>query len=270
MKPRFALSICAASAAKYSVSRVRAGGHAGRLQGSTCCYPKIMKATACLAVVTTLVLALQALARDAPPVPADPLGTVVSLPTTASPHWVWVNDLVFPHMPDGQAFLVDGDTGRFLGMLSAGFGFSRVVPARDGQLIFSPETYFSRATRGTRTDVVTMYDPAHLAPVGEILIPPKRASNMPMMGNSELTDDGRFLLIYNFTPAQSVTVVDTTNRRLVGEIETASCALIYPTGPRSFFSICGDGSLLNVHLDDSGHASERNRTEHMFDVTKDP
>src|SRR5262249_13240393 len=136
--------------------------------------------------------------------------------------------------------------------------------------IFSPETYFSRGTRGTRTDVVTMYDPSLLAPVGEIVIPPKRASNLPMMANSDLTDNGRFLLIYNFTPAQSVTVVDIHSQRLVGEIETAGCALVYPTGARSFFSICADGSLLNVYLDDKGQARSRDRTGQMFDVAKDP
>lgn len=204
-----------------------------------------------------------------PPLPPDPLGLVATLPAP-SPHWVWVNDFVFPHMTDGQALLVDGDTGRFLGMLSTGFGFSRLVLAKDGKLVFAPETYFSRGTRGTRTDVVTLYDPAHLAPVGEIIIPPKRASNMPMMADSELTDDGRYLLIYNFTPAQSVTVVDARDHKLVGEIETAGCALVYPTGPRGFFSICADGSLLNVRLDDSGHANARDRTARMFDVAKDP
>jgi methylamine dehydrogenase heavy chain len=209
-------------------------------------------------------------AAASPPLAADPLGTIASLPASASPHWVWVNDFVFPHMTDGQALLVDGDNGRFLGLLSTGFGFSRLVLAKDGKTIFSPETYFSRGTRGTRTDVVTMYDPTRLAPVGEIVIPPKRSSNMPMMADSELTDDGRFLLIYNFTPAQSVTVVDARSRSLVGEIETAGCALVYPTGARSFFSICADGSLLNVHLDDKGHARSRDRTGHMFDVAKDP
>jgi methylamine dehydrogenase heavy chain len=217
-----------------------------------------------------LMLAMQAPVRGAAPLAADPLGTVTSLPAPASPHWIWVNDFVFPHMPDGQALLVDGDSGRFLGMLSTGFSFGRLVPAKDGRVIFSPETYFSRGTRGTRTDVVTLYDPVHLAPIGEIAIPAKRSSNMPMMADSELTDDGRFLLIYNFTPAQSITVVDARSRKLVGEIETAGCALIYPTGPRSFFSICADGTLLNVRLDDTGHATSRKRTGHMFDVATDP
>jgi methylamine dehydrogenase heavy chain len=173
-------------------------------------------------------------------------------------------------MSDGQALLVDGDSGRFLGMLSTGFGFERVVLAQDGKLIYSPETYFSRGTRGVRTDVVTLYDPVHLSPVGEIAIPPKRAANMPMMADAELTDSGAFLLIYNFTPAQSITVVDTRRRRFAGEIETPGCALAYPTGPQSFFSICADGALLDVHLDDSGRVSSRVHTRQVFDVSSDP
>ena len=64
-----------------------------------------------------------------------------------------------------------------------------------------------------------------------------------------LTDDERFLLIYNFTPAQSVSVVDIGERKFVGEVETAGCALVYPTGRRSFFSICSDGALLVMTLD---------------------
>jgi len=227
--------------------------------------------TALSAAAAASVLALHSPAHGATPapLPADPAGTVVTLPA-ASPHWVWVNDFVFPHMTDGQARLIDGDSGRFLGMLSTGFGFTRIVLGKDGSVIFSPETYFSRGTRGTRTDVVSLYDPVKLSAVGEIVIPPKRASNMPMMADSELTDDGRFLLIYNFTPAQSVTVVDAHSRTLVGEIETAGCALDFPTGPRSFFSICGDGTLLNVHLDDTGHATTRERTARVFDVLSDP
>jgi methylamine dehydrogenase heavy chain len=144
------------------------------------------------------------------------------------------------------------------------------VLSPDGQLIYSPETYFSRGTRGVRTDVVTLYDPAHLAPVGEIVVPPKRSSNMPMMANAQLTDDGRFLLIYNFTPAQSVTVVDTKARKFVGEVETSGCALIYPTGPRSFFSLCADGALLHTVLDDTGHSKSSDRTQPLFDVEHDP
>jgi methylamine dehydrogenase heavy chain len=186
-----------------------------------------------------------------------------------SKHWVWVNDFVFPHMSDGMAYLVDGDTGRYLGTLSTGFGFAHVLPSRDGKRIYSPETYFSRGTRGTRTDVVTVYDAKTLKVLREIPVPAKRSSNLPMIADAALTDDDRFLLIYNFNPAQSVTVVDTKTDKFVGEVEIAGCALVYPTGPRSFFSVCGDGALLMVELNDKG-AAQSHRTDPLFDVGEDP
>jgi len=36
------------------------------------------------------------------------------------------------------------------------------------------------------------------------------------------------------------------------------------------FSICADGALLNVTLDDTGHARSSTRTEPLFDVNHDP
>ena len=211
-----------------------------------------------------------AAATVAAPLPADPLSQVESLPLPPAPHWVWVNDFAFSHMANGKAMLVDGDSGRFLGELDTGFGAVRIVLSADGALIYSPETYFSRGTRGTRTDVVTIYDAARLAPVGEIEIPPKRSSNMPMMANAILTDDGRFLLIYNFNPAQSISVVDTRARTFVGEIDTPGCALAFPTGARAFFSLCADGALLKVRLDDSGRGVSQERTAPFFEVQTNP
>lgn len=192
------------------------------------------------------------------------------LPQKPGPHWVWVNDVVFHHMADGKAFLIDGDSGQMRGMLSTGYGFNGVVVPRNRSLILSPEVYFSRGTRGTRTDVVTLYDPRKLAPVGEIGIPPKRSSQIPMLANAAVTDDDRFLMIYNYTPAQSVSVVDVKARKFVGEIDIAGCALVYPTGSRSFFSLCGDGTALTVRLDDTGKAASKARTAKLFDAVKDP
>ena len=174
-------------------------------------------------------------ARAELPSDSDRGPQVTTLAVPASKHWVWVNDFVFPHMSDGMAYLVDGDSGRYLGTLSTGYSFAHVLLSRDGKLIYSPETYFTRGTRGTRNDVVTLYDPGTLKVLDEIAIPPRRSSNLPMIANQVLTDDDRFLLIYNFNPAQSVTVVDTKLRKFVREIETPGCALVYPTGPRSFF-----------------------------------
>jgi methylamine dehydrogenase heavy chain len=223
----------------------------------------------------TRILATMALASASWTVPAvaqlkpEPL-VGSDLPAKPGPHWMWVNDVVFHHMTDGKAFLVDGDTGAMRGMLSTGFGFNGVVVPRNRSAILSPEVYFSRGTRGTRTDVVTVYDPRKLAPVAEIGIPPKRGSHMPMTASAALTDDDRFLVIYNYTPAQTVSVVDVKARKFVGEIDIAGCALVYPTGPRSFFSLCGDGTALTVRLDDAGKAAGKARTAKLFDAVKDP
>lgn len=219
-----------------------------------------------LALLACAVL-LPRLTMASPPLPNEPASSEV-LVSASAPHWVWVNDI--PFVPDSRATLVDGDAGRMLGMLSAGYGFSGVVLSHMGDIIYSLESYYSRGTRGKRTDVVTLYDARRLAPVGEIALPPKRAVTMPMTDAAALTDDDRFLLVYNFTPAQSVTVVDTRTRRFIGEIGTPGCALVYPTGARSFFSICADGALLEVRLDDAGHAAALTRTAQLFDPEKDP
>lgn len=220
-----------------------------------------------LAVLACAAL-LPSLGVAGPPLANEAAG-VETLPSPG-PHWVWVDDIAFFSMPDGRATLVNGDTGVVLGMLSTGYGYGGVLIPKQGRIIYSPETYYSRGTRGVRTDVVTLYDPRRLAPLGEIPIPPKRAAVMSMRSAAALTDDDRFLLIYNFTPAQSVTVVDTRGRRFVGEIATPGCALVYATGPRSFFSICADGALLEVTLDDAGHAAAVRRTAKLFDAQKDP
>lgn len=203
-------------------------------------------------------------------VKAEGLPPTLVLPAEINPHWVWVNDIVFHHMADGKAYLVDGDTGRFLGMLSTGYGFVGVVLPSDYAQIYSPETYFSRGTRGERTDVITFYDPQKLTPTAEVIIPPKRFAAMPTNNYSALTDDDRFLLVYNFTPAQSVSVIDVKERRFVTEIETAGCALVMPSGNRSFIMLCGNGGLLTVTLNDKGELTDKQRIKPFFDPQADP
>jgi methylamine dehydrogenase heavy chain len=241
--------------------------HGGRTSGESMA---MTRATSCerIAAVALIVSAAWGGPVTAQ-VPVDPLGAT-QLPPQPSPHWVWVNDVVFHHMVDGKAFLLDGDSGRMLGMLNTGFGYNGIVLGKAGSELLSPETYFSRGTRGTRTDVVTYYDPRTLSPVAEVPIPAKKASTMPMLANARLTDDARFLLIYNFTPAQSVSVVDVRAHKFVGEIEIPGCALIYPTGPRAFFSLCGDGAALQVGLSESGQVASRSRSARLVDPVDDP
>lgn len=198
----------------------------------------------------------------------EPMGSM-TLPEPG-PHWVWVDDIAFGNIIDGRAYLVDADTGRMLGMLSTGSLFLNLELPSDYSQIYAAETYYSRGTRGTRTDVVTRYDPHTLEPVGEIVIPPKRQAGVPMRSYTGLTDDQRFMVVYNFTPAQSVSVADLSASKLAGEIATPGCALVYPSGPRRFSMLCADGKLLSVDLADDGGEAGRKLSEPFFDVQKDP
>jgi methylamine dehydrogenase heavy chain len=137
-------------------------------------------------------------------------------------------------------------------------------------VIISPETYYSRHTRGERTDVVTFYDPTTLTVVDEVVVPGKRHSGLVNIGFSTLTDNDRFLAVYNFSPAQSVTIVDVRARTFIGEIATPGCALTYAAGAQSFMMMCGNGSLMTIVLDDQGKEASRVRSEPFFDTRADP
>jgi methylamine dehydrogenase heavy chain len=186
------------------------------------------------------------------------------------PHWVWIDDDAYVTAVDGRAWLVDADSGELLGMLSTGLQFQNLQLPRAYDHIYSAETYYSRGTRGVRTDVISIYDPATLEPEGEIVIPPKRQNGTAMTSFTGLTDDDRFMLVYDFTPAQSVTVADVVARSVAGEIATPGCALVYPGGARRFGMLCGDGTLLTVDLADDGSEAARARSGPFFDPAADP
>lgn len=219
------------------------------------------------AAALALAAPLGAASADTPaPLPTEALGQVVTLPEQPGPHWVWVSDYVFH-----RTALVDAGSGRFLGMLASGAGFV-VTPqfSPDGREIYLAETHYARTTRGARTDVVSVYDARTLFPVAEIEIPPKRGD--PSSGNatSALSDDGRFLAVFNMTPATSLSIVDVRERRFTAEIETPGCSLVYAAGPRRFLSLCGDGSALVVGVDDAGREASKRRTAPFFDPEQDP
>jgi len=209
-------------------------------------------------------------AADPPALLTDRVGIVETLPEKPGPHWVWVSDMVWIAMTDGRATLIDADTGAMLGMLSTGYTFNSLsLPRKYGE-IYSAETYYSRYTRGERTDVVTIYDSRNLTPVTEIEIPPKRASTTPKLSTASLTDDDRFMAIWNYTPAQSLSIVDLESREFVGEVATPGCALAFPSGPRHFLVLCGSGTVELIELDDQGQVRERSKSEQFFDVETDP
>lgn len=218
-----------------------------------------------LAAVTTALPAVAADTRHQ----EDATGKVERL-SAPSPHWIWVYDAALSSMPDGRALLVDGAAGRVLGMLGTGYSWVALVHPRTGRgEIYSAETYYSRHTRGVRTDLVSIYDAATLATRAEVTLPPKRASTIPRLNDSALTDDGRFMAVFNLTPATSLSIVDVEQRRFVGEINIPGCSLVFPAGPRTLFSLCFNGGALVTELGDDGTQARQYRVDGIFDAEGD-
>lgn len=190
--------------------------------------------------------------------------TQETLAEVMQPHWVWVNDVSFDRMLDGRAYLLDADSGQMLGMISGGYGHGSLLLAEDGKTFGVPSIHLSRGVRGERTDVVTFYKTADLKAGTEAIIPPKRFSGMPFISSAPVMPGGRFAVLYNFTPEQSVTVVDMQTQKTVGEFVTSGCGLVFPTGPSKFFLICGDGALQPATLDAEGKVTLGKTSKKLF------
>ncbi len=206
----------------------------------------------------------------AEPAAAQPesVGRSLTLPEEPGPHWFWLSDVALH-----RTAVFDADRGQLLGTISSGTaGVDFVIApvfSRDHREVYIPETYFSRGVRGERTDVVTVYDGHTLGPVAEIPLPPKRAEYFPGNAANTLSDDGRFLAVFNLTPMSSLSIVDVRDRRFVTEISTPGCSLVYAAGPRRFFMLCANGQALVVSLDETGQPKAE-RTASFFDPQKDP
>ncbi len=196
-------------------------------------------------------------------------GRTEVLPSPPGVHWIWALDSGGAHQADTRALLFDGDTGRMLGMVSTGYWNNGPAFSRANSDIIIAETHFERTTRGQRTDVVVKYDAQTLLPRGEVVIPPKRMSALTPQSMSATSDDGRFHIVVNFTPTQSVTIVDLANMTFVEEVDTPGCSSVYASGPRHFSMICGNGTFQTMTLDDNGKVISEETSEEIFDPLED-
>jgi methylamine dehydrogenase heavy chain len=166
------------------------------------------------------------------------------------------------------AYLFDSASGDMLGLLSLTPYTPAIAVNRNRGEVYAAESYWSRLYRGTREEVLTVYDIATLSPVAEIDIPDKILemagdTNIGLMGN------GRHVTVYNMTPAQSVTVVDVESRQFTAEISTPGCGMIMPVNDASFLMVCGDGSVQLIQLAEDGTESNRARSDSFFSVEDD-
>lgn len=200
------------------------------------------------------------------PLPAETIPKVESLPVPHPASWAWLNyagDRI-------ELRNVGADSREVKAELQAHDSATLLISDTRPE-IYVADTVWSRGVRGTRTDFITIYDKATLNVLGEIVLPGiKRALITSMEGLSTFTDNQRMELVFNFTPASSVTVVDLVNRKVISEVEIPGCSLVYPSGTRGFSTLCSNGSLLTVRLDSNGAVAGRSESKAFNPLDTDP
>ena len=138
----------------------------------------------------------------------------------------------------------------------------------DASKIYFAETYWSHGNRGERSDILSVYDGQTLDLESEIPIPGHLhvVAKLSQMG---LSEDEKLAFIYDLVPSSSVHVIDLQQEALVTSVDIPGCGLVYPFGPRSFATVCGDGTIGSVTLSASGEP-EIGFTASIFDPDVDP
>jgi methylamine dehydrogenase heavy chain len=200
------------------------------------------------------------------PLPAETIPKVETLPAHYPTTWSFLNyagDRI-------ELRNVGSDSREVKGHLQAHDSATLLVSNKRPE-IYVADTVWSRGARGTRTDFITIYDTQTLNPVGEIVLPgTKRALITAMEGLIAFTDDQRMALVFNFTPASSVTVVDLVKRQPLGEVQIPGCSLVYPSGNRGFSTLCASGTLLTIKLDPNGAVAGRSESKAFNPLDTDP
>lgn len=195
-----------------------------------------------------------------PPLPGEESDVAV-LPAP-SPHWVMLLDA----FGGGEARLVDGDSGKLLGGVSAA-ALSNISASPGQAKIFVAESIWTKGNRGQRQDMVTVYDGKTLNLDAEIAIPGRVFMGVRDQ-NFAVTPSGQRGYVYNMDPSSSVIVVDLAGRKVASTVDTPGCALVFPFGETGFSSLCGDGTLATVSL--AGATPALTRSKAFFNAEEDP
>jgi methylamine dehydrogenase heavy chain len=204
------------------------------------------------------------LALACPPVGAPARAETVGTTVLPEPQASW-----FMMTGSDASYIFDGADGQMKGLISHSVFTTAVVALPSRKEAYLVDSFYSRGVQGARSDVLTVVDLRDLTTKTEIDIPDKAAA-LRIRQHIGLLGDERHVVVFNMTPAQSVSVVDVVDRKLAGEISTPGCAIIMPAGPRGFLMICGDGTLQLVTLDEKGREAGRVRSESFFVVEQDP
>lgn len=203
----------------------------------------------------------QAVAGAAPPVLESEEAFVNKLPA-ASPHWAFIRG----GFDSGATRIFDGDTGKMLGMVNTS-KWSDLALDPTAKFHYVSETIWTKVIRGTRQDMVTVYDPTTLNLVTEIPMP-QRLLIGARKNNFVISDDGKTGYVYNLSPASSVNVVDLGKRKFVQTVDLPGCASLMPNPGVGVSALCGDGTIATVAF--NGRTANVTHTPSFFSATKDP
>jgi methylamine dehydrogenase heavy chain len=218
-------------------------------------------------VVAAIFAASVAMAADFPtPLAPEKVPNVATLPAHYPTTWTFLN-----YSSDKIELRDVGGGGEDLkGSLQSRDSATLLVPDKRPE-IYLADTVWSRGTHGVRTDFITIYDRQTFKILGEIVLPgAKRGLMTAMEGMFAFTDDQRMALVFDFTPASSVTVVDLVNRRVLGDVEIPGCSLVYPSGRRGFSTLCSSGTMLTIRLDENGAVAGRSESKVFNLMDTDP
>lgn len=209
-----------------------------------------------------------ALAKVAPlegGIPADPLFAYKKI-GPPSPHWVML--YILDVLGASRQVIVDADSGETKAHISTGM-FVSMQASPDGKTLYVSDT-LSEGPRLLRKDYLNYYDTSDYSLSRSFEMTGNRRALMAPRDRMSLVGDGRFLVIFDFTPRLGVRVIDTHTGQVMSEIETPGCSLVYPAGERGVSMLCGDGRLLTLHLDAEGNLAKRLVSEPFFNPDVDP
>ena len=217
---------------------------------------------AATAIAIVLGATAQAQTPAATPASVQPEQSDVRSIEPPKPSWVFVNrGFVMP-----GTSIYDTATGKMIGLVETSVLADMAVdPA--GQFYYVSETIWTKGWRGTRQDMVTIYDSTGLKLQSEIAMP-GRILIGGRKHNFILSDDGKTGFVYNLSPASSVNVVDLAKRKFVRTVELPGCASLIPNIDSGFSALCSDGSMATVSL--AGTKPVITRSAPFFSATGDP
>lgn len=163
--------------------------------------------------------------------------------------------------------ILDGDTAKMLGTLNAAYKANFAI-APDYSEYYVPESIWSMGNRGTRQDVISIYEPVHHKILAELPLPGRLIAT-GRIPHFDIDVSGRRGFVYNVEPAPSVIAVDLKKRKVLSKIEIPGCGLVFPFKDAGFASLCADGSLTSVAVDAAGKAV-LTHSPVFFDAQQDP